>query len=42
MKNKERIETEYRKKVKRLSFLNKAYFDKDKPIASDLEFDNLK
>ena len=42
MKNKEKIQTKFKKKITRLSNLNKAYFDEDKPIASDLEFDNLK
>ncbi len=42
MKNKKKIQDEYKKKVNRLLNLNKAYFDKDKPIVSDLEFDKLK
>ena len=42
MKNKKKIENEYKKKVNRLINLNKAYFDKDKPIVSDSEFDKLK
>ena len=41
MKNK-KIQNEYKKKVNRLINLNKAYFDKDKPIVSDSEFDKLK
>ena len=42
MKNKKKIQDEYKKKVNRLLNLNKAYFEKDKPKASDFEFDNLK
>ena len=42
MKNKKKIQDEYKKKVNRLINLNKAYFDKDKPIVSDSEFDKLK
>ena len=42
MKNKKKIQDEYKKKVNRLLNLNKAYFDKDKPIVSDSEFDKLK
>ncbi len=42
MKNKKKIQDEYKKKVKRLFNYNKAYFDKDKPIVSDSEFDKLK
>ena len=42
MKSRQKIETEYKKKIKKLLSLNKAYFDKDKPKASDFEFDNLK
>ena len=42
MKSRQKIEIEYKKKTKKLLSLNKAYFEKDKPKASDLEFDNLK
>ena len=42
MKNKLKLETQYKKKIKKLLSLNKAYFEKDKPIAPDFEFDNLK
>ena len=42
MKNKLKLETHYKKKIKKLLSLNKAYFEKDKPIVSDFEFDNLK
>ena len=42
MKNKLKLETQYKKKIKKLLSLNKAYFEKDKPIVSDFEFDNLK
>ena len=42
MRNKEKIEALYIKKINRLFDLNKAYFEKDNPIVSDLEFDNLK
>ncbi len=31
-----------KKKIRKLLSLNKAYFEKDKPIVSDFEFDNLK
>ncbi len=42
MKSRQKIEIEYKKKTKKLLSLNKAYFEKDKPKASDFEFDNLK
>ena len=42
MKNKKKIQDEYKKKVNRLLNFNKAYFDKDKPVVSDSEFDKLK
>ena len=42
MKNKKKIQDEYKKKVNKFLNLNKAYFDKDKPIVSDSEFDKLK
>ena len=42
MKNKKKIESDYKKKIKKLLGFNKAYFEKDKPLASDSEFDKLK
>ncbi len=41
-KNKIQIEAEYKRKSKKLLDLNKAYFERDNPIVSDLDFDNLK
>ena len=40
--NKKKNKYTYIKKTNRLFDLNKAYFEKDNPIVSDLEFDNLK
>ncbi len=42
MTNQEKIKKIYKKKVDELIKFNKAYFDKDNPIISDLEFDELK
>ena len=44
MKNKDKIqiEAEYKRKSKKLLDLNKAYFERDNPEVSDLDFDNLK
>ena len=42
MKNQEKIKNLYKKKVKKLFDFNRAYFEKDNPIVSDLEFDSLK
>ena len=44
MKNKDKIqiEAEYKRKFKKLLDLNKAYFERDNPEVSDLDFDNLK
>ena len=41
-KNKTEIEAEFKRKSKKLLDLNKAYFEKDRPKVSDLDFDNLK
>ncbi len=41
-KNKIQIEAEYKKKSKKLLDYNRAYFEKDNPVVSDLDFDNLK
>ena len=42
MKNQEKIKNIYKEKVKKLFDFNRAYFEKDNPIVSDLEFDSLK
>ena len=42
MIDKEKIKKLYTKKVEKLLKLNKAYFEKDSPIATDSEFDELK
>ena len=42
MKNQEKIKNLYKEKVKKLFDFNRAYFEKDNPIVSDLEFDSLK
>ena len=42
MTNQEKIKKLYNNKVKKLLRFNKAYFEKDKPIVSDFEFDELK
>jgi len=36
------VEIEYLKKIKIIQKYNKHYYDKDKPIVSDQEFDLLK
>ena len=41
MKN-EKIKKDYLKKISRISQLNKNYFDKNSPLVSDHEYDNLK
>ena len=41
-KDKIQIEAEYKIKLKKLLDLNKAYFERDNPEVSDLDFDNLK
>ena len=40
--NKDKIKKSYKQKIEKLIKFNKAYFEKDSPIVSDLEFDNLK
>ena len=40
--NKELINKDYLKKIKLLLKLNKNYYDKDKPLVADQEFDVLK
>ncbi len=42
MTNKEKISKIYKEKIKKFNNFNKAYFEKDNPIVSDFEFDNLK
>tara|TARA_Y100001970_G_scaffold294350_1_gene451246 strand:- start:12873 stop:14897 length:2025 start_codon:yes stop_codon:yes gene_type:complete len=42
MENKEKIKKIYKEKVKKFNKFNKAYFEKDNPLISDAEFDNLK
>ena len=42
MIDQEKVKRLYTKKVEKLSKLNKAYFEKDSPIVSDSEFDELK
>ena len=42
MIDQEKVKKFYTKKVQKLLKLNKAYFEKDSPIASDSEFDELK
>ncbi len=42
MIDQEKVKKLYTKKVEKLSKLNKAYFEKDSPIATDSEFDELK
>ena len=42
MTDQDKIKKEYNTKVKKLLKLNKAYFEKDDPIVSDLKFDELK
>jgi len=42
MIDQEKVKKLYNKKVEKLLKLNKAYFEKDSPIASDSEFDELK
>ena len=42
MTDQEKVKRLYTKKVEKLLKLNKAYFEKDNPIASDSEFDELK
>ncbi len=42
MINKNQIIKEYKIKIKKFKKLNSAYFDKDKPLVSDQEFDEIK
>jgi len=42
MTDQEKVKKLYTKKVEKLLKLNKAYFEKDSPIATDSEFDELK
>ena len=37
-----KVEKLYKDKISKFLKFNKAYFEKDRPIVSDLEFDNLK
>ena len=40
--NTKKIQTEYKKKIKLITKLNKFYYEKSKPIVSDKEYDKLK
>ena len=40
--NKDLVTSEYLSKIKLLQKYNKHYYDKDKPIVPDYEFDSLK
>ena len=40
--NKKKIETEYKKKIKRINQLNIFYHDKSRPLVTDAEYDELK
>ena len=40
--NKKKIETEYKKKIKRINQLNIFYYDKSRPLVTDAEYDKLK
>ncbi len=42
MNNKKRISKIYQEKLKKFNKFNKAYFEKDQPITTDHDFDNLK
>ena len=42
MINKNQISKIYQEKLKKIKKFNKAYFDMDKPLISDHEFDELK
>ena len=42
MTNKEEIKKLYKQKVGKLLRFNKAYFEKDSPVVSDIQFDELK
>jgi DNA ligase (NAD+) len=40
--NKKEIHKEYNKKIRLLTSYNKAYYDANKPLVSDKEYDDLK
>ena len=40
--NKKKIEIEYIKKIRLINKYNKFYYDKNKPLVSDQEYDQLK
>ena len=40
--NKKKIKTDYQKKINELTKFNKFYFDRNKPVVSDKEYDDLK
>ena len=40
--NKKQINKEYLSKVKLINNLNKFYYDKNKPLVSDKEYDDIK
>ena len=40
--NKKAIDKIYSEKINQLKKYNKAYFEHDRPIVSDIEYDNLK
>ena len=40
--NKKEIQKEYNKKIRLLTSYNKAYYDADKPLVSDKEYDDLR
>ena len=40
--NKKEIQKEYNKKIKLLTSYNKNYYDANKPLVSDKEYDDLK
>ena len=42
MKDKKKITNQYNKKIKDLKNHNRLYYDEDKPVISDLKYDNLK
>ena len=42
MKNKNQLLKRFQEKVKKYNKFNRWYFEKDKPLVSDLEFDKLK
>ena len=40
--NKNKIQNNYKEKISYINKLNKFYYDKNKPLVSDLEYDDLK